>query len=91
MYVCICSKFAHERVTSRSRNIKCSVINILVASVRISFEISHGMSTGESENDPFRGQGPGAEVPYREICRRAIAAATAAAAAVEAIAAELEV
>lgn len=35
------------------------------------------MSTGEFENDPLRGQGPGAEVPYRGICWRVAAAATA--------------
>lgn len=81
---------AHERVAGRSRNIKCGVINILVALARTSFEISHGMSTGESENDPLRGQGPGAEVLYREICQRAVVAA-AAVKAVEAEAAELEV
>jgi len=40
------------------------------------------MSTEESENDPLRGQGPGA-IPYREIYRRA---AAAAAAEVEAVA-----
>lgn len=40
---------------ARSGNIKCDVINIPVASARISSEISHDMSTGESENDPFRG------------------------------------
>lgn len=51
--------------------------------MRISSEFSHGMSTGESENDPLRGQRP--EVPYREIYQRA------ATAAVEAEAAELEV
>lgn len=79
-------------MVGRSRNIKCGVINILAALARISFEISHGMSTEESENDPLRGQGPGAEVLYREICQRAVVAATAAAAAaVEAEATELEV
>lgn len=35
------------------------------------------MSTGEFENDPLRGQEPGAEVPYRGICWRAAVAATA--------------
>lgn len=49
----------------------------------ISFEISHGMSTEESENDPLRGQRPGAEVPYREICQRAAEAAAAEAEAAE--------
>ncbi|KAL6266564.1 hypothetical protein P5V15_003411 [Pogonomyrmex californicus] len=33
----------------------------------------------ESKNNPLRGQVPGAEVPYHGICRRAVAAATAAA------------
>jgi len=76
-------------MAGRSRNIKCDVINILATLARISSEISHGMSTGESENDPLRGQRPDAEVPYREIYQRA--AAAAAVAAVEAKAAELEV
>lgn len=76
LYMCKIPRSTNAQL-ARTRNIKCGVINILVASARISPEISHGMSTGEFENDPLRGQGPGAEVPYRGICWRATAASTA--------------